>query len=354
MSRKAKSPTPRRPTTMARIARALGISRTTVSLILKGEAGKYRISDATVGRVQAAVAAAGYRPNYFARALNTRSTRVVGIVFPNVFEAFMSEVVKGIEDVLYPAGYTMMLCTSRFDRAMEQRNIEQLLHRGVDGILLAFSAPFRGERYDYSHLRRLAAGATPVVLIDRTLPGLRLPSVVQDDCDGARQATAALIAAGCGSVGLVTLDIDVSTIRQRCEGFSSAIAKAGIKLRRSQTIRLRTRDRAKEDLAVPLGRLLESPHRPDGLFVTTSGLALRVLDIVNSHGLVLNENIRIARFGSDPPYQPTGMFCVSQPHLEMGRRAAELLLTKVSGVTKRTPERIVLPCELLPPQGVNI
>ncbi|MBD3243042.1 MAG: substrate-binding domain-containing protein, partial [Chitinivibrionales bacterium] len=302
----------------------------------------YRISKATQRKVLQRAKQLNFRPNYFAKALNLRRTGVIGIVFPNVFEPFMSEVVKGIEDVLYPADYTMALSTSRFDRQLEQRILEQMCYRGVDGILLVFNAPFRGQAYDYSHLHALLRQDMPVVFIDRTLHGGRAPCVLQNDHDGAYQATDALIRAGCRHVAYVSLDIDVETIRARHAGYCAALAAHNRKPSPRHRILLDRRDPGASDLSTALDRLMASRTPPDGFFVTTNGLSYKLRYLLRRRGLTLNKDVRIAKFGADPDYHASGMYCVEQPHVAMGQAAARTVLALLDGDADAVPRRTVL------------
>jgi LacI family transcriptional regulator len=333
--------------TMKRLAQQLGVSRTTVSLVLKGQERKYRIREETAQRIREAVAQQGFRPNYFATALTSRRSGVIGVVFPNVFEAFMSEVVKGIEDVTHPADYTAMIATSRFDPLLEARVLDQLLHRGVDGLIIACNAPFRGEPYDCSHLHRLLSGPVPVVLVDRTLRDHPHASVVQDDRGGARKATAALLRAGSRRPCYVSLDIDVSSIRDRRDGFLDALREANIRQPRSRDILLTRRDPDADDLSLALEKRMSHRDPPDSFFVTTAGIAMKTRYLLSRMGLQVPKNIPMARFGADPPYSPSGMLCVEQPHVDMGRRAAQLLMETITGAA-RPDTHIVCPVRLAP------
>jgi DNA-binding LacI/PurR family transcriptional regulator len=338
---------------MKDLAAQLGLSRTTVSLVLKGAAGRYRISSTTRDRVLRAARRARYRPNYFARALTMRRTGVIGIVFPNVFETFMSEVIKGMEDVLYPAEYTMMLCTSRFDRELEARNIEQLRYRGVDGFLVVFNAPFRGEPYGYGHLRPLLNDTSrPTVFVDRYPRTKRCHYVVQDDYRGAYDATRGLARMGCRRIGYVSLDIDATSVEARRRGYEAGLRERGLRKSTQNTVLLRTRDSTSEDLAAAIRRMLDGPGRPDGLFVTTNGLAHRVCELVEACGLTLNRDIQIATFGSDPPWFASGMLCVEQPRVEMGARAARLLTQLIEHPRRRRVwKHCVIRPRLVPPSA---
>ncbi len=158
--------------TMQHIADILGISRTTVSLVLKGDGDKYKISQDTQNRILAKVEQLNFKPNYFAQSLNKKSSKVIGALFPNMFEGFMNEVLAGMEEALYPEGYTLMICTSRFNVEIEKRNLAQLLHRNVDGLIVIHTCSFRGEEHDTSHLTELAENSVPSIFIDRYLPDI--------------------------------------------------------------------------------------------------------------------------------------------------------------------------------------
>jgi LacI family transcriptional regulator len=314
--------------TMQQIAQKLGVSRTTVSLVLKGDAAKYRINPDTARTIHDTVRTLQYTPDYLATALTAGKTKTIGVVFPNVFESFMSEVVKGIEDVLYPAGYMMILCTSRFDRNLEVRVIETLLHRGVDGLIVVFNAPFAGKPYDYSHLKKLASGSTPIVFVDRALPGVNAHSIVQDDRWAAAQATKHLIANGCRKPAYISLDIEISSIQARYQGFLDACAHAHIK--HTHEVRLKRLDSDSNDLSTALQRIFKAENRPDGLLITTHGIALKTIGLLRNMGLNVPEDVQVAKFGSDPRYLPSGALCVKQPHVEMGTVSARLIVDACS------------------------
>ena len=112
--------------TMKSIADELGVSRSTVSFVLGGEAGRRRINAQTAERIVQRAEALGFRPNYFAQALNTHKTGAIGLVFPEVHEAYMSEMLHGIDEVFAQHDTSMMLSSSRMDRALELRNIESV------------------------------------------------------------------------------------------------------------------------------------------------------------------------------------------------------------------------------------
>jgi len=315
--------------TMNHIARQTGVSRTTVSLVLKGEAGRYRITPATAARVTAAARRLGFQPNYIARALSQGATRVVGVVVPNMSDVFLGDILKGIEQVLHDAGYMMILCTSRYDRETERKNTDLLVAHGVDGILMTFNAPFKGASYDYSHLKQLVAKQPNTVFIDRRLPSLRAPSVVLDDILAARTATARLLQDR-RSPGFISLDLDVSSIGDRLRGFYQACRAARIRPQERHLVFLGP---DQQDEGSVRGILADrfTGAAPDCLLVSTGRLAFRVKNALESLGYRTGSDIALAKFGADPDHNRSGMLCVDQRHADMGREAALLLLKMIAG-----------------------
>ena len=324
---------------MQELADNLGISRTTISLVLKGKGDQYRISRQTQQKILQLVKKENYRPNYFAQALNRNRTQTIGIIFPDLFEAFMVEMVRGIEDVLAPRDYTMLVMTSRFRLDNEKKNLESLLHRGTDGILLVPTCHYSGEREDRNHLKHLNEGKENIIMLDRVPDFWSGPSIVQNDYAGGRYAGEYLQKSGCTSYLTVSLDLTASSIKNRLEGFSRTLPAAEIILLKEQNHGSSDLTEAIDDLLL---RTSPSEQAPLGIFVTTTGLSLRVNEILYTRGLTLNKEYRIIRFGSDPKGFSSGMASIPQPHYEIGRQGATLLLEILEKKKVVEAARIVL------------
>lgn len=330
---------------MKSIAEDLQVSRSTVSFVLAGEAERRRINPETARRILERARELGFRPNYFAQALNTRKTGAIGLVFPDVHEAFMAEMLRGIDTVFARHDVTMMLCSSRMDRALEMRNIESLLYRGIDGLIIVPCADFTARPSSVPPLaERLAAEHLPVVCADRIPPGWNGHSVVQEDRAGAQRAVAQLIERGARRIGCISFDLDASSSRERIAGYDEVLAQRGLAADARWQIRLDRIDPQAEDLSGALRALLALPvdKRPDAWFVTTTGLSYRTRELLA--GLLPSDvpPPPIARFGADPPFFSSGMISVVQPHHDIGRRAAELLFEAIADPTL-APSHVVLP-----------
>lgn len=307
---------------MQRIAQQLGCSRTTVSLVLKGKGDQYRISRQTQEKIRSFARQAGYKPDYFASALNSRQSGFIAAVFPDVFESFMGSLVRGMESVLYDRDYTLMISTSRFDQRREQDLVEKMLYRGAEGLILVPTMPFRNEgTYRNTYIRELADRKFPLVLVDRCIEGIDAPCILQEDYPLAFSAVSRLISRGCRRIVCVSFDLQASSIEQRLLGYRDAMHAQGLT---DQYILLEELNPEAHDLAEKLDNMLETA---DGFFVTTTGIADKLFRLLRQRGRVLP----ITRFGSASPYMTRDMTDIPQPHVAMGMKAGETVLKLIAG-----------------------
>src|SRR5881296_764475 len=157
------------PTTLADIARALGVSKMTVSRAINNHP---EIHPETRARILDAARRMNYRPNQHARALTTNRSYLLGVVVPDLMHSYFAEICRGIETVAKPLGYQNLICSTDENAASEQAEIEALWPR-TDGLILASSASPDETKFH----RRIVRDNAKVVLIDRRLEGVRCSTV---------------------------------------------------------------------------------------------------------------------------------------------------------------------------------
>src|SRR5262249_11855867 len=204
------------PTTLADIARALGVSKMTVSRAINNHP---EISPETRARILEAAHRMNYRPNQYARALTTNRSYLLGVVVPDLMHSYFAEICRGVEAVAKPLGYQNLICSTDEDAINEQVEVGALLPR-TDGLILASSAAPDETKF----LRRIIKEGAKVVLIDRQLEGLRCPAVTTDDVKVGLLATEHLISLGHRKVGHLKGTV-ASTAALRFEGYKQALAK---------------------------------------------------------------------------------------------------------------------------------
>ena len=151
---------PTTPVRLKDIAQELNVSVMTVSKVVRGCAD---VGAETRSRVLARIKELNYQPNWVARSLAARRTFMIGLIVPDLMHSFFAEIAKGVSAAIRPLGYDVVICNSEEDSEVESSEVDRLLARQVDGLLLASAqAPS-----SLSLFERIEARGVPYVLIDR-------------------------------------------------------------------------------------------------------------------------------------------------------------------------------------------
>lgn len=253
------------PKTIAEIARETGFSVTTVRLIANGQAGKYRISEATTKIVEDQIERYGFVVNHAARSLKLRRTDTIGLVVPDLGNAFFARLMSGLEELCRGSGLVLLTSSTNENPDLEDRAIHSLWSRGVDGLIVA---PCRTPDYG----RLFAKNAKmPIVVVDRAYAGSRYPSVVSDNFEAGRALTRAVLATGEPLSAFLCGQTDLPTIADRIRGFAAACQEAAIA--GWEELILRTAENSVSAGRTLMGQLLER-GRPPTSFVCSSLMVL--------------------------------------------------------------------------------
>src|SRR3954469_16878433 len=260
--------------TIRDVARHAGVSPMTVSRVINGGA---RVSVDTRRRVEEAIGELAYVPSRLARGLSAQRTGTLAVIVPDVANPFFTLIVRGAEDAARRGGYRAILCDTRADLELEREVIEEMIAHRVEGILIA---PVSDRSRD--HLRRLAQFGIPFVLVDRTVPGVDADAVVGDSAAGARRLVAHLVSLGHRRIALIVEGDDVSTARDRRDGYEAALTAGGVPLD-PELVVYSTVDPA-GGLA-GMRRLLDLADRPTAVFAVNNLVAVGAIEAVRAAGL---------------------------------------------------------------------
>ena len=253
---------------MKDIARDLGVSVVTVSKVLRNHSD---ISQETRERVLKRMKELNYRPNLAARALVTGRTNALGFVVPDLVHPFFAQVAKGLSRVLRKKGFSLVIASSEEDAELEQQEIEQLLARRVDALVVAST------QWTVESFRRIEEQKTPYVLIDRRFVGLQANFVGVDDEAVGSLATEHLIEQGCRKIAHIR-GPEVSTAVGRVEGYKRALAKRGLSPMPGYIVTGRSGDDSGDISGCEAMRhLLSLDPRPDGVFCYNDPTAMGAL-----------------------------------------------------------------------------
>jgi len=323
------------PVTLEDIARALNVSKMTVSRAINNHP---EISRATRARILATAQKMKYRPNQFARALTTNHSYLIGIVVPDLMHSYFAEICRGVEAHARPVGYQNLICSTDEEARKEMDEIEALLSR-TDGLIVA-SALSSTEAKFY---RRLLSEGANIVLIDRLLDGLRCSAVTTDDVQVGILATEHLVKLGHRKVGHLR-GPNVSTANKRLEGYQQAIRKAGLKPL------VRDCGFTEVDSYTAMEKWIAAGKLPTAIFAANDPAAIGAMAAMDQAGLRVPDDVAFVGAGSihygDMLRVP--LTTVTWSKAEMGQSAASLLLELIDGKKKARRHRtITVPPELL-------
>lgn len=323
-------------TTIRDVAARAAVSTTTVSHVINGTR---KVDRATAARVDAAIAELGYRPNAVARSMRRGQTHTVGVVIPDIANPFFGDLARWLEDALFEAGYSAIICNSDGDDRKESRYLDVLLSKKVDGLLLvAASQP--SER-----LRHIVESGPPTIVVDRELDDLPVSQVMVANRHGGLMAGQHLIELGHRDVGVISGPGGLGTSAERLEGFRAAFARAGIELPATHV--------ARGDFRAASGRaaaevLLSLIPRPSAIFAENDLMALGALSAAHAAGLDVPIDLSVVgfdgiAFGADvtPP-----LTTVAQSTSLVASAAVELLFDQLRQPGTQ-PRQVELPVTLV-------
>ncbi len=324
--------------TVADVAKKAGVSTMTVSRAINGGVG---VRPETRRRVESAVAELDFVPNGVARGLMTRKTGTLGLIVPDIVNPFFTMVVRGAETVARRAGYRLLLCNSEADVSQEREYVEHMISHRVEGLLVAPS----GDR-SKANLSLLIRRKVPFVLIDRSVAGLKCDLVHSDGVTGSKRLINHLVSLGHRRIAVIIEADDVSTARERLQGYREALKAANLKFAPEAIIRT-TADRAGGYEA--MRQILELKQPSTAVFAVNNMTALGAMQALRERGLSVPSDIALVCFDDVEHLAVLSPFLtvVNQPTELFGAHAAQLLLDRISRDDGGRRRNIVLPTDLI-------
>lgn len=306
--------------TIKDIARALGISPSTVSRALKDHPD---ISEDTKAAVRRLADNVNYRPNALAVSLRQTHTNTIVIVIPEIVHHFFSTVIAGIDDEAFDRGYSTMICQTNEKQDREKMAVQTLLDKRVDGFLISLSK----ETCDTAHFRSILDNGIPLVFFDRICEEVESMRVTADDFEGARIATHHLIGRGCRRIAILRGNDNLLISRQRRDGYTTALREKGLEVIADFDLEADS----PEAVHAIADKLITIAAEIDGLFAINDNTAIAAIKILQKNGYHVPDDICVIGFGDGPSAElvsPT-LSTVEQKGYEIGREAARMLIDQI-------------------------
>src|SRR5262245_53663526 len=326
----------RRRTTLKDVARAVGVNVSTVSRALDPGAA-HPVSGPLREKIRKASVRLNYVRNAAASSLRTLRSRTVGVIVPDITDPAYPPIIRGIEDALARHGYVAILANTDGDARRQQRILEAMRARAVDGLILATVAR------DDPAVARLAAGS--VVTVVRACDNPRLPSVVHDEEDGMRRILAHLVSCGHREVATIAGPQSLSTGFRRYRAFETHRRLLGIGRTKPNAIFAAAFNESEGERCAE--ELIAGGQRFTAVVCANDRLAVGAIAALRRHGLRCPEEVSVTGYNDMPLADRLlpALTTVRVQHYKGGHESAELLVELMRGATQA--RHVVLPVEIV-------
>ncbi|WP_165792977.1 LacI family DNA-binding transcriptional regulator [Sphingobacterium haloxyli] len=313
------------------VAKAVGVSITTVSFILNGKAKERRISEAVNRRVLDYVKQVGYKPSRSIRKAGGKA-KVLAFLSENIADPFFSEVGRHIETLAAELGYQVLYCDTRNDVNRANQYIQLCIEKEIEGLIVV--PPENFEKTAEKMKQRI-----PMVMFDRYLPTVETSYVVSDNRTGAYNATKYLLEQGNKRIGLVSLYSSHTHIRGRLDGYMEAMDE----FRMQSFIRKLSADSPAAETAIQIAEFLVD-NKLDAVLFATHCLAVDGLSGIREKDIVMPRIVTFDDHVLFNHYRPA-ISAVVQDVEQLAKKLLETLAAEIKGKPEAI-SKIVVPCKL--------
>ena len=322
-------------TTLIELAEHTGLSITTISRALSGQAAKYRISQKTVDLIRSEAERLNYQPNINAQSLRTNRTQTIGLVVPTISNPFFANISSVIVQKAKENGYTVILADAMESEEQEAECVHSLIARQVDGIIISTSAtnPILLEQINDTNI--------PVVLIDRFFPETSLPYVITDNYRGAWDATKHLIDNGHKQIACIGGIPHSGIVQERIRGYRDAMESAHL----GDQIYIAGDSFSVQNGYVETQLLLNSAPRPTAIFAMNISIVLGCIQAIRELGLRIPEDISVVSFDDNRflDFMNPRITRIIQPQNEIGSIALRILIQSIITKKRSNAQMMLLP-----------
>ena len=331
-------------TTLKEIASQLGISITTVSKALKGYSD---VSAATKKAVIDLAKQLHYTPNSFAVNLRTKESKTIGLIIPTLVHDFFASVIKGILEEAEKRDYMVIILQSNEKVEFEKKQIDLLLNKRVDGILISLS----NQTGDFDHLNSIITHNTPLVLFDKIVKLVKCSKVTINDKKAAYDAVSFLINKGYKKIAHFRGSYLPQNAIDRFLGYKKALEDHGI-LYDSSLVFVCDNNFDFEDGYENAKKVIQEHPEIDAIFAVTDLVAIGIIKYFNEIEILIPKQIAVLGFSNwfmSSVITPK-LSTIDQPGFEIGQRSASILFDEINQKKSNVPitfQSIELPTRII-------
>lgn len=327
-----------RSPTIREVAKLAKVGVMTVSRVINNHPS---VRGSTRKRVEAAIVQLGYRQNEAARLLKGGRARIIGLIVPDLSDAFFASCAHTVQHLARASGYMTLVASSERDEELEVQEAELMASRQISGLLIVTSVHQGSER-----LRKLQSPDFPIVGFDRPIPGLETDAVLVDNRSGAEGAVRHLVEHGHKRIACVGYDSNVYTIYERVQGYLDQMRAANLEPDLAlDTVCI-------DDVRQWVAATMAKPERPTAVFSLNHRTSSFLLQTLSEKGVKMPDEIAMVGFDDFElaSVVKPGLTTVSQSPVDLARRAMTLLfdrIRKAKDVLQEPAAKIMLPTRLV-------
>ena len=299
------------------VAKRAGVSPATVSRVINGTA---KVDPLKREMVLAAIDETGFKPNELARALFKKSSRIIGVIVPNIENAFFGELASAIEEEAYKNNYRILLCNSQNNTEKELLNIQALNQLNADGIIIMTNSEDLASQ--------IGKCKVPFVILDRKIEGLdEIAFIEANHYKGGRMAMEHLLSCGCKNIVCMRGPQKYSSGQQRFLGYQDVCRENDIPLQWLDC------DYDYEEGLHVAEELLQKYPDVDGILACNDMVAIATYKVLLDKGIRVPEDVQLMGFDNirfSRLFIPE-VTTIVQPIREMGSLAAQVIIDYANG-----------------------
>lgn len=318
-------------TTLKQIASQLGISITTVSKSLKGYSD---VSEKTKKAVLDLAKQLNYTPNSFAVNLRTKESKTIGLIIPTVVHNFFSNVIEGVLEEAEKRDYMVIILQSNEKLELEKKQIDLLMNKRVDGILISLS----NETGEFQHLNAILSHNTPLVLFDKIAKLVNCSKVTINDKKAAYDAVSYLIKKGYKKIAHFRGSYMPQNSIDRFLGYKKALEDNNIAYDSSLVFVCENNTDFEDGYENAIKVVKEHPEI-DAIFAVTDLVAIGIIKYLNEVGIAIPKQIAVFGFSNwfmSSVISPK-LSTIDQPGFEIGRKSASVLFDEINLKKNNSP-----------------
>ena len=304
--------------TIEDIARELKLSKSTVSRALHDS---YQIGEKTKQKVRLLAEQWGFQMNPQARGLKTHRSYTLGVVVPEIAHKYFSSAISGIQQVVLPAGYNILIGQANESAEQEYKMVRHLIASRVDGLIMSMS----GQTFYHEYLQALLSDGFPVIMFDRVCDDVDCPKVIIDHEAAAFKVIEHLIGQGCKRIAHLSGPQALSIVKNRIRGFKKALKAHHLPFIPEFLIENGTDP---EHTPAHIIKLMQQTNPPDGISCFNDDVAINALLTLKKEGIPVPDKVKIIGFNNEKDCQviEPNLSSIEHPVVEMGKEAARLFL----------------------------